>query len=91
MIIKKFKSYCESISGTELIGHMGPNYGEPTFPRTITDSDTHVVFSELDNKFYTQDEYDDLYQEYLKVGGSPLSGFNKNNLDLIIGYLKNAI
>jgi hypothetical protein len=42
----------------------------------------------LDDKFYTIDEYNDIYGEYLKKGGTPLSGFNKENIDKILIYLQ---
>lgn len=88
MKIKNFKSYCESISGTELIGHMGPNYGETELPVTLSKSDTDVIYSEIDDKIYTQDEFDNLYQDYLVKGGKPLFGFNKENLEEVLFYLQ---
>lgn len=91
MRIKNFNKYCESISGTELVGHMGPNYGEPSFPSTISKSDTQVVYSEITDKIYSNDEYDQLYNNYLKSGGSPMnnSSFCRENLDTILLYLSN--
>lgn len=88
MKIKKFKSFQESISGTELVGHMGPNYGEWVSPNTISSADTEVIHSEITDKIYTKDDYDEVYQEYLKKGGTPLHGFNKQNLDNILHFLK---
>lgn len=94
MRIKKFKSYCESISGTELMnvgGSFGPGYGEEKLPVTLTSTDTRVVLSELDGQFYTQDEYDQVYGDYLKKGGKPLDGFSKGNLEIVLDYLKKAM
>ena len=88
MKIKTFRSFCESISGTELIGHMGPNYGEAQLPVTLSKSDTEVIYSEIADKIYTQQDYDDLYHDYLVKGGKPLFGFNKENLEEVITYLK---
>ncbi len=87
MKILKFNSYCESISGTEMIGSMGPNYGEQILPNTLSSSDTEVAFSTLNNQFYTKDEYDEIYGNYLKKGGKALNGFNKRNLDEVILFL----
>ena len=88
MKIKKFKKYTESISGTEMIGSMGPNYGENIGPKTITSADTDVVYSEMLDKIFSKDEYDNLYQEYLTKGGKPLHGFTKQNLDLVLNVLQ---
>ena len=88
MRIRKFKSYCESISGTELVGHMGPNYGETELPVTLSKADTDVIYSEITDKIYTKCDYDDLYHDYLVKGGRPFVGFNKQNLEKVITYLK---
>lgn len=89
MKIRNFKSFCESISGTEMIGSMGPNYGSEQLPITLSKSDTDLVYSEINDKIYTQQDYDDLYHDYLVKGGSPLFGFNKQNLEEILSYLSN--
>jgi hypothetical protein len=70
--IKGFISFInEEISGTELVGPMGPAYGETGLQnKTINNSDTNVIYSELGNRIYTEDEYVQLY-DYLKSGGSP--------------------
>ena len=94
MKIKKFKKYFESISGTELInvgGVVGPGYGEEQLPITMTKGDTEILYSDITDEFYTQNDYEQLYQDYLKKNGKPLDGFNKKNLDTIVDYLKNAI
>lgn len=78
--------HVESISGTELIGPMGPGYGEPKSPNTINFHDTNVIFSDIDSKFYTIDEYNNLYQNHLKKGGEILDGFNKENIDIILTH-----
>lgn len=87
MNIKSFHRFCESISGTELIGRVGPNYGDEKLPNTITSKDTTTIYCDIDDKFYTQDDYNQIYNNYLKKGGSPLFGFNLKNLQLIINFL----
>lgn len=87
-MIKSFKQFNEEISGTELVGPIGPAYGETGLQnKTVTFHDTNVILSELDNKFYTIDEYNNLYSDYLKVGGKPLDGFNRENLDIVISFM----
>jgi hypothetical protein len=52
---EKFKLIKE-VSGTELVGPIGPAYGETRLQnKTITFHDTDVILSEIDNKFYTSD------------------------------------
>jgi len=89
-MIKKFHQFIkEEISGTELVGPVGPAYGETRLQnKTIDDGDTNVIYSDLDSKFYTFDEYNYLYQDYLKQGGKPLHGFNKENIDTILQFLQ---
>lgn len=92
MIIKSFVQFCEAISGTELIGQMGPVYGDTRLQnKTIYNHHTNVIYSDLDDKFYTIDEYNDIYDEYLKKGGSTLEGFSKENIDKILTYLRNRL
>jgi len=86
MKIKNWNEYNESISGTELVGqHMGPNYPEQNLPVTLSQSDTEISLG-CDGVLYTYDDYEDLYQNYLKIGGSPLQGFNKQNLDTVLTF-----
>ena len=95
MIIKKYIEFIEeAISGTEIPsgpgGSFGPAYGETRLQnKTIDFYDTKVILSGIDNKFYTVDEYNELYNNYLKSGGTPFdSEFNKENLDKILYYFK---
>jgi hypothetical protein len=89
-MIKSFNHFInEEISGTELVGPIGPAYGETGLQnKTVTFHDTNVILSELDNKFYTIDEYNNIYGDYLKVGGKPLDGFNRENLDTVISFMR---
>jgi len=88
MKIKKFIHFVNEISGTELVGPVGPSYGETRIQnKTITDRNTKVIYSDIDDKFYTIDEYNDLYIEYLKKGGKPLNGFSQENLSILLSNL----
>ena len=89
-MIKKFNQFIsEEVSGTELVGPVGPSYGETRLQnKTINSHDTNVIFSDLDNHVYTIDEYNNLYQDYLKLGGKPLNGFTKENIDIILVFLQ---
>ena len=85
-MIKRFNDFIkEEVSGTELVGPMGPGYGETGLQnKTVTSHDTSVIFCDLDSKFYTIDDYNNIYQEYLKKGGKPLDGFSLENIIKII-------
>lgn len=86
MIIKKYDKFLE-VNGTELVGQsaMGPAYGDVSVTnKTINANDTQVIYSELTGHIYSMDEYNDMYQNYLKDGGKPLHGFNQENLEIII-------
>lgn len=87
-MIKKFKEFNESISGRELVGPVGPNYGNTKLKnKTLNIGDTSVIFSEITDKMYTYDDYQNLYQDYLKSGGTPLHGFDKENLEKVLSYI----
>jgi hypothetical protein len=87
-MIKKYKQFInEEISGTELVGPVGPAYGETRLQnKTFNGSHLSVIYSELDGKIYTMDDYNDLYNDYLKSGGEPLDGFSRENIDYILSY-----
>ena len=89
-MIKKFHQFIkEEISGTELVGPVGPAYGETGLQnKTVDFHDTNVIYSDLDGGLYTIDEYNDMYGDYLKLGGEPLHGFTKENIDIILNYLQ---
>ena len=86
IMIKSFKQFInEEVSGTELVGPVGPAYGETRLQnKTINSHDTNVIFCDLDSKFYTIDDYNNIYGEYLKKGGKPLDGFSLENIIEII-------
>lgn len=85
--IKKFQEFNESISGTFDVMPYGPGFPRPDFPTTLGQSNTTVLFSNLTQEFYTENDYQELYQDYLKKGGKPLQGFNLQNLELILSKL----
>ena len=87
MVIKKFSNFLLEVSGTELVGQaaMGAAYGDVSVRnKTINTNDTDGIYSELGGHIYTMDEYNQMYQDYLKSGGKPLMEFNKENLEIII-------
>jgi hypothetical protein len=85
--IKSFYEFNEAISGTLDISPYGPGFPRPEFPATIGRSSTTVLFSEITQELYTEQDYQSLYQDYLKKGGKPLHGFNKENLDIVLSEL----
>ncbi len=89
-MIKSFSEFFESISGTELIGPIGPNYGPINLPHKPKSKDTDVVYSEVFGKMVTQDQYQELYQEYLKKGSKPLHGFNLQNLEIVLSKINES-
>jgi len=89
MKIKNYKSFLEAISGTELVGHTGPNYGEEDNSPMKSVGLVDIIYSDIFGKAVTYDEYQGLYFNYLKNGGTPLQGFNLENLDKVLGVLNN--
>lgn len=71
MKIKRYNEFTnEAISGTEIpenpnFSYFGPAYGTQKSPNTINKNDTTVIYSKLDDKYYTEDEFNVLYDEYL--------------------------
>lgn len=88
-MITNYMEFIKEVSGTELVGPVGPAYGETGIQnKTINTHDTYLIYSDMDGLFYTIDEYDDLYNQYLKSGGTPLQGgFNKENINKILMFL----
>jgi hypothetical protein len=82
--IKKYIKFKESISGT-LTNVNGPGMPRQELRNTLSQDDTNIVFDEITNKFYSEDEYFELYKEYIANGGSPLEGgLNKENLEKVL-------
>lgn len=87
MIIKKFKKFIkEAISGTYDISPLGPGF--PRQELKVGDYQNTVIWIEELGEFFTEDKYDYLYNEYIKKGGKPLFGFNKENLEKVIFFEK---
>lgn len=88
MMIKTFHQFInEEVSGTELVGPVGPAYGETRLQnKTVSYHDTNVIYCDLDSKFYAIDDYNNIYQEYLKNGGKPLDGFSLENIEAILQH-----
>lgn len=90
MKIKRFKQFLESISGVTDTMPIGPAYGQQKlFIPNMSTSKTNILFSNLTNSFYTQEDYDQLYNDYLKNGGDKIMNgvFNLKNLETVISYL----
>lgn len=86
--IKNYKQFLEAVSGT-LAPVRGPGYPEMELRPTISQMDTNVVFDDGTDKIYSEDEYDELYRNYLQNGGVPLmGGLNKENLEKILSFKK---
>jgi hypothetical protein len=88
-MIKKYLQFINEISGTELVGPVGPAYGETRLQnKTINVNDTDVIYSDIGGRIYTMDEYNQLYQDYLKMGGPPLIDYNKENLEKVLFFMQ---
>ncbi len=87
MIIKKWNQFIkESANGTELIMPNTPNMPDLETPSTLSTKETDILFG-IDGNFYTWDDYQDLHNQYLKLGGFGLSDFTRENLDIILDFL----
>ena len=81
------------LSGTELIGPVGPAFGYCKVKnKTLNLTDTNVVRSEINDKLYTIDDYNQLYNDYLKFGGKPFTDlFSVDSLDKVIYFLRGKV
>jgi len=85
-MIKNWKKFIESISGTELFGKdMGPNYGEQKLAKTLSNDETSLIEGS-DGVFYTLDDYIEFYNQTLKkmTLDPKLRNFNKSNLETLL-------
>jgi hypothetical protein len=92
-MIKKWNEFSESISGWELVGKdMGPNYPKSELPNTISSDDTNVLLG-IDDNFYTESDFFDLYDELSKTKKLDfnLKVFNKSNLDTLLKISKEGL
>ncbi len=91
MKIKRYNKFVEAISGTELVGkHMGPNYPEQDNSPMKKVGLVDVLYSDIFGVMVTYDEYLNLYNDYLKKGGSPLQEFNLENLNKVLVTLSES-
>ncbi len=103
MKIKKFNDFVnEEVSGTELVGPIGPAYGETRLQnKTISQTDTSLVNvkdgenssskNDLTKDLFFEDDYIRLHNDYLKSGGleSDLTGNYDEDLVIIMDFLSN--
>lgn len=84
-MIKKYKQFLEAISGTMDTMPFGPGMPRQELRISLTSKDTQVIYTDITGEFYTTNDYNDLYGEYLKKGGKPLTdGFTKENLEKVL-------
>lgn len=89
--MKYIKTY-EAVNGHEVTVPFSPAFDRPPLPK-INKGDMHVILCRLDDKFYHFDEYQNLYNEYLTMGGTPLDGgsggFTEDNLEAVLTLINN--
>lgn len=95
--MERIKSYIEftyeAISGTEIPtkrngSYFGPAYGDTESPNTIDRHDTNLVYSKLLGRPISEDEFNELYNEYLtKSDKSIPKEFNTGNIDAILAEI----
>jgi hypothetical protein len=104
----RIKSYSEfkilnEISGAELVGPVGPAYGETRIKnKTLTGSHTHLNSSPdvrnknsnnvLTSDLFFDDEWEQLLNDFLKSGGqlSEMTGDRKNDIKIVSDFLNNS-
>ena len=87
-ILKNWKQYLEAVNGNEFIMPHTPLMPDLDLGTTLTKGDTEVL-SDKNGNFYTYDDFQEIYIQYLKEGGIGHSEFNKENLDIVIDFLAN--
>lgn len=101
MKIKRFSQFItEEISGTELVGPVGPAYGETRLQnKTVNKSHTSTISAKAENPssknpltsgLFFEDDYQEIYGEYLKAGGnqSELTGEKSNDIEIMLNFLR---
>ena len=90
-MIKKYKKFIESISGTMDTMPYGPGFPRQELRPTITNQDSVVIAAD-DGKMYTTNDYNDIYEDYLKIcPNKPLNGFTKENLEEVLTKIKKPL
>ena len=86
--IKKYNKFVDENVGYVIVGQVGVGYGETGLQnKTVNSHDTNEIFCEFDSKFYNIDDYNNIYQEYLKTpegSKNPLEGFSQDNIIAIL-------
>lgn len=85
--LKKFKHFNEGI----FAGEVGPNYGKQILRNTLSKKDTDLIQSAITGEIYSYDQYQELYNNYLKSGGEILDGFTKENIDKILSEINESV
>lgn len=83
-MIKNWKEFKESISGTLDLEFREPNYGTTKIPNTLMNKNLEIITSDISGKSYTLDDFNELYNIYLKNGGSPIKNISFNKRDIQI-------
>lgn len=84
--LKRFKNFNEGI----FAGEVGPNYGRQILRNTLSKKDTDLIQSAITGEVYSYDQYQELYNNYLKSGGEILDGFTKENIDKILSEINES-
>lgn len=88
MKIKKFKSFIrEAISGTFDVSPMGPGIPRQEITPVKRATNLQIIWSDSRQKFYSEDDWYELYNEYFKKGGTILDGFTEKNLSIVTDFL----
>jgi hypothetical protein len=86
MRIMNFRRFNEAANGVDLWNGSMPLTPRLKVHNTITTQHTNVVLG-MDENFYTEDDFKNLHNDYLKKGGTEqISDFNKKNLDIILNF-----
>lgn len=89
-MILNFKKYNEEVSGTELIGPVGPGYGDVR-PKNNTINKSHTDVFNVDGQLIMWDQYQEYINVFLKNGGiiNNLTGDIENDVFYIKKFIEN--
>ena len=99
--IKSFVQFNEEISGTELVGPVGPAYGETGLQnKNLNKSHTSLLGvldrtnpeskNSLTSDLFFQDDYNEIFNNFLKSGGdqSQLLGNREDDIAIMLDFLQ---
>lgn len=89
-MILRYIEFINELSGTELVGPVGPAYGDIN-PKnnTINTSHTDIIYSDIDGSFYSESDFQELRNKYIiNFGKKQMIEFNSENIDEMLNYLK---